>query len=43
VIGSGLSNLAGKYMNAGAFWNNYAGNIFGNYVGNGGQLIWENR
>ena len=41
-LGSGLGNLAGKYMNAGGFWNNYTANIFGNYVGNGGQFILEN-
>ena len=41
VLGSMSEGLAEKYVNAGAFWNNFAGSVLGNIPSNSGQLIYS--
>lgn len=40
-FGSGLSDLAQKYMNSGSFFNTFTGNIFGNMISGTGQMIYN--
>jgi RHS repeat-associated protein len=41
LLGSSLEGLAEKYVNSGAFLNNFSGNIFGNTVSGTGQIIYS--